>query len=333
MGNPKVDALRATYHAKDWPAMDKALQAMSPSELASYLKAALLYPMRAPELWEVIARVDPNLQMYGGAVIVNAASHATFVSTEATGAHRVALGSMLMRGGNPNAEFNPAESGAYAQPLTLFSQAILSQVMEPVAFSSLPELLATMCRKGLTLEATPTEPSKLEQLTRALAPEFLLEKRKFNLRQKAANEAAAKSWAERVHRSSDPIEVVEQQAKELMDVLVAAGASPEAPFSGEAGGPAANVCGMLWSYYAVIEHMRREPETIKQTLAARDAEAGPYLDFVTDRKSMEKAAQCYAALASYIDRQYMHGTGEVPAHIMDSLLVRPSGKNSLGLGG
>lgn len=305
--NPKILELKEACARSDEAAIKAWVNSMQPGQIANYVKYALLHKDECPEIWQVLPHIDPNISMYGGDLLGNTASHGGLEQVDPNH-FRDGLGALIHYGADPNAEFFPAEAGEGVGKSDIFSMAILSQVLKPPTYHSLDHLLAVMCRKGLTLEAGDGSLSKVEQLTRALRPSQLLEKRGFDERKRVSEKAQTENFITRTYRGSDPIDGVRRQALALYDELFRAGADPKAPFSAPIGSrqeDLMNVVDTLWTYRHILEELRFQPARLS-TLLSEDAADGWYKpEFVLDSNTLDRACCFYANLAGYIQRTYL----------------------------
>lgn len=311
--NPKILELKDACARGDEAAIKAWVRSLQPAQVANYVKYALLHKNECPEIWQVLPFVDPNISMYGGDLLGNTASHGGLEKVDPNH-FRDGLGALIHYGANPNAEFFPVEAGEGVRKSDIFSMAILSQVLKPPTYHSLDHLLEVMCRKGLTLEAGDGSLSKVEQLTRALRPSQLLEKRGFDERKRVSEQAQTENFMTRTYRGADPIEGVRGQALALYDVLFRAGADPKAPFSAPVGTrqeDLMNVVDTLWTYRHILEELQHDPQRL-DALLSKDASDGWYApEFVLDTNTLMKACVFYASLATYIQRTYLQTGFEV----------------------
>ena len=219
---------------------------------------------------------------------------------------------LVWSGMDPNTTLHAPGTGGDAAN-DLFTSTVVSQLMEPPTYSSLVNLTHALCSRGLTLEAHDGKPSKLQQVTEALHPAYLLEKKNFLRRKDVAKMAGADRdniWKADFYFSNNPIDGTLCMVRKLYEQLLYAGANGMAPFIPEPGQQAAaqmNTVDALWSYYAMLEPLRYEPEKLRSVLKAYAAEHGlPESDFMLDSDSVNSAVSFYARLAGSLGKEMQY---------------------------
>ena len=297
-----ITALKAAAQAKDAQEIRRILREIPDTILDIYLKAALVLPSRNPEIYAIIPHIDPNRMLYGGALTAVVAGHVTRELDDPIETLGM-LGHLLHLGADPNTSFTPTVAGDEIQPMTLFSLAVVGQLLEPPRWYSVPHLVAMMCRKGLRLEGDADHPSPLQQVIEGIQPAHLLEKRKFDKRVEVGEKALEEEWWRRKDHIYGPIRSIQHQTEEVIKNLIEAGADPTAPLVGH--DEALNAVEMLRKYAWQLEDMRYYPRELREELDAAVDRGWEVPEYVLDRHVLLDASCMYFGLAHFIETNYL----------------------------
>ena len=176
MTDPR-EALQTALKSGDQAQVESVLRE-SPALLNAYIKGIMVAPKSPdgyPEIVDLLRYINPNREISGGSIAAVTGAHMGVVP-EKKSDQRLAIMFLLLHGADPNVTFTPAEMMENAQPLSLFSMLVTSEIGNPVIDATLQSLVDDLCRSKLTLEGKNGELSKIQEITVALHPANMLKK-------------------------------------------------------------------------------------------------------------------------------------------------------------